>query len=336
MTLPVLTYRNRKHRTGTHALHHREHRFVSAATSTTWPSPTTSRARSAIMRPVAAHSAAIESPIEIPVLTGGPVGIASNDVAQPALSTRRSLGSRLILHRPGLAKPDSRTATSCGFSACNAPSQGAQLSITRDGFSTGCRQANQAPCDFNTSRILRSRGQGFLVARLDIPPQRGSILELAPLEGDRRPWATRSDHLGPELRQGPEGPAIKVPNSITCTPASGRSGNCRAIRPGPSSCPPPYPSGCMHSRRPASRSGACASFPNRYVLSSPPTGTPRLRRVGMPWRAATRIPDERLPRLVGEIGRQHHFGHHPVPVARAMSFGASSRGRSRRAARAAP
>ena len=46
-----------------------------SATSTTWPAPPfTSLWRSAISAPSAPHSAAIESPIEIPVFTGGRSG----------------------------------------------------------------------------------------------------------------------------------------------------------------------------------------------------------------------------------------------------------------------
>jgi len=63
------------------------------------------------------------------------------------------------------------------------------------------RPGEQLPEDRQAVRVLEIEGERFLVARLDEPPQRGALIELAPL-AQRIAAVGRLDldHLGAELR----------------------------------------------------------------------------------------------------------------------------------------
>ena len=59
---------------------------------------------------------------------------------------------------------------------------------------------------------------------------------------------------------------------------------------------------------------ACASVPLSTYSSSPPTGTPRARRLTLSLRAAEQLADvvRRGLAFVGEVGRQHDLAHRAV------------------------
>jgi hypothetical protein len=76
--------------------------------------------------------------------------------------------------------------------------------------------------DLAARRMLEIDRHRLLVARLHVPPQRGAFVELAPLaQGVAAIGRFDLDHLGAELGHDArgEGPAIRLPSSMTLRPA---------------------------------------------------------------------------------------------------------------------